>query len=259
MNPLDWSLLAGPLPVILLAGTLLALAWLAAGRNAPGRGWLRRGARGGTAGGAVSVRWLAIWVPLIVVAAGGVIALLTWLINNVWRPFPDLLPFTVVFWSWVALAGLVLAFARLPLLRTWPRRAAAIAAGVLVLAAAANQVNGYFQAYPTLRVALAPWLDPKPVLTKTGTVKQAAAKPGQRQHQAGQGHPRPQHDSGRQHVGKRPPDIVDQPRQQGDDPAGRHHDQRHADREPAHRGRPVGTSPAYTAPQAAPRRVAAGR
>jgi S-formylglutathione hydrolase FrmB len=179
MNPLDWSLIAGPLPVILLIGALLALAWLAAGRSAPRHRSLRRGARGGRDGGAASVRWLAICVPLIVVAAGGVIALLTWLVNNVWRPFADLLPFTVVLWSWVALAGVVLALARLPLLRTWPRRAAAIAAGVLVLAAAANQVNGYFQAYPSLRVALAPWLDPKPVFTRTGNVTEVVAKPAQ--------------------------------------------------------------------------------
>ena len=179
MNPLDWSLVAGPLPVILLVSALLALAWLAAGRNAPGRGFLRRGAGRGSAGGAVSARWLAIGVPLIVMAAGGVTAVLTWLINNVWRPFPDLLPFTIVFWSWVALAGLALAVARQPLLRTWPRRAAAIAAGVLVLAAAANQVNGYFQAYPSLRVALAPWLDPKPVFTGIRTVTELVAKPGQ--------------------------------------------------------------------------------
>jgi S-formylglutathione hydrolase FrmB len=183
MNPLDWSLIAGPLPVILLVSALLALAWLVAGRNAPKdssvlRIPLRRGgARGRRAGGAVSVRWLAIWVPLIVITAGGVIALLTWLINNVWRPFPDLLPFTIVLWSWVALAGLVLAFARQPLLRTWPQRVAAISAGVLVLAAAANQVNGYFQAYPSLRVVLAPVLDPKPVFTRTAKVREVAAKP----------------------------------------------------------------------------------
>jgi S-formylglutathione hydrolase FrmB len=178
MNPLDWSLIAGPLPVILLVGALLALAWLAAGRNAPGRGWLPRGAREGTAGGAASVRWLAICVPLIVLVAVGVIALLTWLINNVWRPFPDSLPFPVVFWSWVGLAGVVLALARQPLLRTWPRRAGAVAAGVLVLAAAANQVNGYFQAYPSLRVVLAPWLDPKPVLTKTVHITEVVPRPG---------------------------------------------------------------------------------
>jgi S-formylglutathione hydrolase FrmB len=48
-----------------------------------------------------------------------------------------------------------------------------------VLAAAANQVNGYFQAYPSLRVALAPWLDPKPELTGTVAVNEAVARPGQ--------------------------------------------------------------------------------
>jgi S-formylglutathione hydrolase FrmB len=179
MNPLDWSLIAGPLPVILLVSALLALAWLVAGRRAPGYGSLWRGMRGGRAGGAVSVRWLAICVPLVVMAAGGVIASLTWLVNNVWRPFPDLLPFTIVLWSWVALVGMLLALARQPLVRTWPRRAAAIAAGVVVLAAAANQVNCYFQAYPSLRVALAPWLDPKPVFTETVHVNEAVARPGQ--------------------------------------------------------------------------------
>jgi S-formylglutathione hydrolase FrmB len=125
------------------------------------------------------VRWLAIGVPLMVALAAGVIAVLTWLINNVWRPFADPLPFPVVLWSWVALIGLLLAVARQPLLRTWPRRAAAIAAGVLVLAAAANQVNGYFQAYPSLRVVLAAWLDPKPVFTGMPNVTEVVARPGQ--------------------------------------------------------------------------------
>jgi S-formylglutathione hydrolase FrmB len=179
MNPLDWSLIAGPVPVILLIGALLALAWLAAGRNAPRRSSLNNDAAGGNASGAVSAAWLAICVPFIVMAAAGITGLLTWLINNVWRPFPDLLPFSIVFWSWVALTGLVLAFARQPVLRTWPRRAAAIAAGVLVLAASANQVNGYFQAYPSLRVVLAPWLDPKPAFTRTADVREIVAKPGQ--------------------------------------------------------------------------------
>jgi len=48
-----------------------------------------------------------------------------------------------------------------------------------VLAAAANQVNGYYQAYPSLRVALAPWLDPKPEFTRTVHVTEVVAKPGQ--------------------------------------------------------------------------------
>ena len=179
MNPLDWPLIAGPLPAILRISALLAVAWLVAGRNAPGRRFLRRGASEGSTGGKVSVRWLAICVPVIAIAAGGVVALLTWLTDNVWRPFPDLLPFTIVLWSWVALAGVMLASARQPLLRTWPRRAAAIAAGVFVLVAAANQVNVAFQAYPSLRIALAPWLDPKPLFTKTARITEVIARPGQ--------------------------------------------------------------------------------
>jgi len=79
----------------------------------------------------------------------------------------------------VALAALLLAAARQPLLRTWPRRAAAIAAAFLVLAAAADQVNDYFQAYPSLRVVLAPWLDPKPMYTNTAHVRETVARPGQ--------------------------------------------------------------------------------
>jgi S-formylglutathione hydrolase FrmB len=179
MNPLNWSLITGPLPIILLIGALLALAWLVAGRNAPRHSSLESDAGEENAGGAASAAWLAICVPIIVAAAGGVIALLTWLIDNVWRPFPDLLPTTIVLWSWVALTGMVLAFARQAVLRTWPRRAAAIAAGVLVLTAGANQVNGYFDAYSSLRMVLAPWLDPKPVFTRTANVTEVVARPGQ--------------------------------------------------------------------------------
>jgi S-formylglutathione hydrolase FrmB len=179
MNPFGWSLIAGPLPVILLVGALLALAWLVAGRNAPKLGSLKGWARAENAGGAVSVRWLAIGVPVIAVVAAAVITVLDWLLDNVWRPFPDLLPFTIVAWSWVALTALVLALVRQPLLRTWPRRAAAIAASVLVLATASNQVNVYFQAYPSLHALLAPWLDPSPVLTRTVAVREVVARPGQ--------------------------------------------------------------------------------
>ena len=69
MNPLDWSLIAGPLPVILLVSALLALAWLVAGRNASAYGSLWRGMSGGRSDGAASVRWLAICVPLIMMTA----------------------------------------------------------------------------------------------------------------------------------------------------------------------------------------------
>jgi len=57
MNPLDWSLIAGSPPVILLVSVLPEFAWPAAGPDVPR--------------------------PLIVMAVGGVIALRTWLIENV--------------------------------------------------------------------------------------------------------------------------------------------------------------------------------
>ena len=44
--------------------------------------------------------------------------------------------------------------------------------------AAANQVNGYFQADPSLRVVLGPWLDQKPVFTGTVHEKQVVAGRG---------------------------------------------------------------------------------
>jgi S-formylglutathione hydrolase FrmB len=182
MNPFNWSLITGPVPVISLISTLVAMAWLAVGRNAPRRGSLgsnAHGGRGEKSSGAVPRVWLATCLPLIVMTAGGIIAVLTWLLNNVWRPFPDLLPSAVVLWSWVALTGTVLACARQLLLRTWPRRVAAIGAAVVVLATAANQVNGYFQAYPSLGIVLAPWRDAKPMFTRTDDVAEVAPKPGQ--------------------------------------------------------------------------------
>jgi S-formylglutathione hydrolase FrmB len=143
MNPLNWSLLDGALPAILLAAGFLALAVLAVGGTLPGR-------------------WWRIWLPVIVVLAAGLAVLAGWLINDVWHPFADLLPVSVMAWAGVALAGIALAAARQPLLHTWPRRIGAIVAGIVVLAAAGNEINQVYQQYPTLRVALGPWLDKKP-------------------------------------------------------------------------------------------------
>ena len=79
MNPLDWSLIVGLLPVILLVSLLLEFAWLAAGRNVPVCSPLRRGAPGGSVDGAALMVWLTICAQLIVMVAGGVIASRTWL------------------------------------------------------------------------------------------------------------------------------------------------------------------------------------
>jgi S-formylglutathione hydrolase FrmB len=159
MNPLYWSLVNGPLPVILLvAGLLVAglltLALLRAGR-----------------------RWLTALVPLIVVAMVIVAAVL---IDRVWRPFPEALPVSVLVWTWAGLTGIALALAGQPLLRSWRGRIGAVMAGVIVLAAAGNQINVYYQEYPSLWVALGPWLDKKPVFTGDNqAAPEVTAGPGQ--------------------------------------------------------------------------------
>jgi S-formylglutathione hydrolase FrmB len=150
MNPLDWSLTGGVVPVVLLMAGLITLALLVAG---------------GVAGGKRAMRWWGFWLPAIVLVTAGLTVLLAGLIGDVWRPFAEPLPTSVVVWSWVGVTGVVLALARQPFLRSWPGHVGAILAGVLVLLAAGNQINQYYQQYPTLRIALGPWLEKKPVFT----------------------------------------------------------------------------------------------
>lgn len=165
MNPLDWSLIGGAVPVILLVAGLAGAVWLIGGRAGPGA--RPRG-------------WPLVGVPLTAGVMAGLVITLAWLTDNVWRPFPDQLPTSVVVWSWAGLAGLALALTRLPMLRTWRRRAAALLAGLVMLLGAANQINGYYEQYPTLRTALGPWLDPKPVFVQKGSTSTASlVLPGQ--------------------------------------------------------------------------------
>jgi S-formylglutathione hydrolase FrmB len=172
MNPLDWSLIGGPLPVILLIAGLLGATWLAAGRSAPGRG---PGAGRGNvlariAGHGQDRRWLLLWVPLVALLMAVLVGATDWFVDNVWRPFPDLLPASVLIWAWAGLTAVVLALARQPVLRSWRRHVAALLAGAVMLLAAVNEINGYYLQYPSLRVALGPWLDPKPPFSKSGIV-----------------------------------------------------------------------------------------
>ena len=167
MNPLDWSLISGVLPVVLLAAGALALGLLVAG------GPLAEGGRR-------RPEWWKFWVPALVIGAAAVVAVLAWLINDVWRPFPDPLPVSVVVWCGVGVAGVLLGIGSAVVLRSWRATAGALLAVVVVLAAAGNQLNKYYQEYPTLRTALGPWLDKKPLYKPDKTdVHEVTAKPGQ--------------------------------------------------------------------------------
>ncbi len=133
---LDWSLVRGWIPLVLLALGCCALAVLLFSRQR---------------------RWWTRWAPLAVLLA----ALITWLLQvavDDWLElFPDPLPTGVVVWAGVAVLGLCLAAFRIPLLR--PRhRAGAVLAALCAVLLGASQINRHFDQYPTARTALNAWL-----------------------------------------------------------------------------------------------------
>jgi S-formylglutathione hydrolase FrmB len=148
-NPLDWSLLGGPIPVVLLISAALAFGLLLAERT---RSW-----------------W--VWKAPTAVAVGVVLtAVLGVVVDRWWQPFPEGLPTEVLLWMGVAILGAAVAAMRLPSL-SWARRAGALACAAVVGLAGLNQVNRYFQSYQSTRAVLGPWLD-------TGTdFRTAAGRP----------------------------------------------------------------------------------
>ena len=136
-NPLDWSLLSGPIPVILLLLTTVAFALLLTDRT---RAW-----------------WT--WKAPAALAVGAVLtAILGVIVDRWWKPFPEGLPTEVLLWMGVAILGVTITAVRLPSL-TWRRRAAALACAFVVGLTGLNQVNRYFQSYTTTRAVLGPWLN----------------------------------------------------------------------------------------------------
>ncbi|QJY48786.1 alpha/beta hydrolase [Pseudonocardia broussonetiae] len=122
---LDWSLLGGPLPWALLGAGGAALVALLLPRG--GRWWGRA-------------------VPAVLVGAAVLTGAAVLVVDVLWRPFPDPLPLLVVLAVGVGLVAVGLAVARL---RWWTPVAAA-----LVVLAAAQGVNGYYEEFPTVRTAL---------------------------------------------------------------------------------------------------------
>ncbi|MEV4614025.1 alpha/beta hydrolase-fold protein [Kitasatospora sp. NPDC049258] len=133
-NPLDWSLIHGPVPYTLLVLGFGALCGLALSTGA---------------------HWWSRWLPCAVVLAVLLTLLVVYAVDDWWKPFPDALPRDVTVWIGVALLGLCLAGFRLPPLRR-PGRLGVVLAAVLVLLMAANQVNRHYVQYPALRAMLAP-------------------------------------------------------------------------------------------------------
>lgn len=116
-NPLDWSLLSGPVPVILLILTVVAFALLLTDRT---RAW-----------------WT--WKAPTALAIGAVLtAILGVIVDRWWKPFPEGLPTEVLLWMGVAILGATITAVRLPSL-TWRRRTAALACAFVVGLTGLNQ------------------------------------------------------------------------------------------------------------------------
>lgn len=132
LSPLDLSLINGPIPVAATASGALALAALTARR---------------------SRRWWTRVVPAITLACAAVTAGLAFVVDHVWRPWPEPLPAVLVVWAGATLLAVCLAVARLPVGRWWSR-VLAVALALVVAASAVAAGNAHFGWYPTSRAVL---------------------------------------------------------------------------------------------------------
>lgn len=102
-------------------------------------------------------RWLLAG-PVTMVAAAVVVVLAAVLIEKVWQPFPDHLPWAVYAWSSVAVLAITLVVGRW-FVRRRDRARPLVAVGLLgaataVMLCAAGGINTVYDAYPTVRAVL---------------------------------------------------------------------------------------------------------
>jgi enterochelin esterase-like enzyme len=135
-GPLDWSLIDGTVPTLVLTGGAVATVALLADRD---RSWWT---------------WKA---PAALGAAVGLAILTGIVVDKWWKPFPDSLPTEVLAWIGVGVLGLALLIARFAGLG-WKGRTGAVFGALVLVTTAASQINRYYQQYPTLRAALGPWI-----------------------------------------------------------------------------------------------------
>jgi S-formylglutathione hydrolase FrmB len=134
---LDWSLLSGPVPVVLRLGAAAAGLWLV---------WTvlkRRRA------------WPAIG-ELITCALAATAATLAFdhLARKVWMLFPDRLDLATYLWAGLAVFGVCLTLTRIASRPGLRPGTVGVTAAVVIVAACANQINAAYGAYLTPRDAL---------------------------------------------------------------------------------------------------------
>jgi S-formylglutathione hydrolase FrmB len=132
LSPLDLSLITGPLPAVATGAGALALITLAIRKNRP---------------------WWTRVVPAVVLACAAVVAGLTFVVDHVWKPWPEPLPAILVVWAGAVLVAACLALARLRSGR-WFSRVLSLVLVLVVMASAFVAANAYFGFYPTSRAVL---------------------------------------------------------------------------------------------------------
>lgn len=129
----ELSLISGWLPVVLIVAGALALGWLLLRRDR---------------------RHLQRTVPVVLAAALLLTIGLRYVVEGVWRPFPDALPLPIYASVGVGVLGVLLAGPRLWHARGWRSRGLTVLTVLVVVLAASAQVNHFFRAYPTVAAAI---------------------------------------------------------------------------------------------------------
>lgn len=130
---LDWSLTTGIVPILIECAGLVGLAVLLWGT---GRLWWTRAA------------------PVVLVGAVAGALAVGWVVDSVWKPFPDPLPARVLAWIGVTLAVIAVASSRALRRPRGGALAVSVLAGVAALLVPAMKVNALYGYYPTVRDAL---------------------------------------------------------------------------------------------------------
>jgi enterochelin esterase-like enzyme len=132
LSPLDLSLIHGPIPKAATVAAALALTYLAIRKN---RTW-----------------WVRV-LPIVVLACALFVTGLTFVVNNLWKPWPEPMPIILMAWLGAALVALTLAVARLRPSR-WYGRVLSVIAAIVVISSAITATNAYFGQYPTARAVM---------------------------------------------------------------------------------------------------------
>ena len=132
LSPLDLSLVNGPIPTAATVAAVAALTYLAIRKN---RTW-----------------WTRV-LPIVVVACVVVVAGLTYVLDHVWKPWPEPLPVILTVWLGAALTAFSLAVARLRTGR-WYGRVLGVLLALGVMVSAVVATNAHFAQYPNMRAVL---------------------------------------------------------------------------------------------------------